>query len=764
MSNCTNKRLRDMLHHYELGLLSDKDREVVEEHLLDCEECFNSLTEFQNAAQHIVASQKVRDEISKLAGREEIVEEPGKQGKVPAPSRKLSSMFAPTFAIAAIVILLLVLKPWHIEFQPTREAIAAENRLVITHFENLTDAADSARLGEIVTSLLITDLTDSRHVQVVSSQRLHDIMHQLELDPQRPINQDIAMQVAKASRAKWVLTGNIIQIEPNLIVTFEIFESITGNVAAANRVTGENDETVFSLIDKISIEVREAMSLPVDAPDEIDRLVTDITTHSADAYRYYLEGLEYASKLYFPEAAVSFKRTLEYDSTFAMAYYHLARFYDASYITKALQYSSNTTRLEKYYIEAQFAYTNRDFDKTIEKLTRITEEFPDEKRAYFELGLMHYQLSHYEDCLRYTLNALEIDPSYKDALNQLAYAYEYLGDFENSILAIDRYINLAPDEANPYDTRGDLYAHNGYPDKALESYKKAVEIKPDFFASYRKMGNLYLYRGEFDKAEQCYMTILPTADSGYYLRRIYPGLIPYYKGKFQETLSMFDAIIQKQDSLGEDFGIMYVLRIKAFIYLQLGNYEYAIKILEHSIDVHDQIFPGEKANDRHILAQFYALSGNFEKAEQLATELQRDLAGDEKEIYRYWYAKGAIAFAQDRFDDAAAAFKETVAIKGDFPGDFMLGRSYLQLGNHEKAVELFEGALRNHEESLRLCFGTWNIKMHYYLGLAYEHSRWNEKAITQYEIFLKIWKDADPGIVEIEDAKKRLAALKKISL
>jgi hypothetical protein len=46
------------------------------------------------------------------------------------------------------------------------------------------------------------------------------------------------------------------------------------------------------------------------------------------------------------------------------------------------------------------------------------------------------------------------------------------------------------------------------------------------------------------------------------------------------------------------------------------------------------------------------------------------------------------------------------------------------------------------------------------LGLAYEKSGWNKKAIEKYEEFLDIWKNADPGIKEVQDAKERLKKLR----
>jgi hypothetical protein len=52
------------------------------------------------------------------------------------------------------------------------------------------------------------------------------------------------------------------------------------------------------------------------------------------------------------------------------------------------------------------------------------------------------------------------------------------------------------------------------------------------------------------------------------------------------------------------------------------------------------------------------------------------------------------------------------------------------------------------------------VVVYYQLGRAYEGSGWKNKAIAAYEEFLEIWKDADPGLKDVEDARERLSKLK----
>ena len=130
----------------------------------------------------------------------------------------------------------------------------------------------------------------------------------------------------------------------------------------------------------------------------------------------------------------------------------------------------------------------------------------------------------------------------------------------------------------------------------------------------------------------------------------------------------------------------------------------------------------------------------------------------------YWYAVGSIEFSKGNFEAAAKHFERAAEEEGWVTGAYcqehiMLGRAYLESGKLGQAVSEFEELLSNYSWG-HLIWAIWFVKTHYYLGLAYEKSGWNKKAIEQYEEFLEIWKEADPGIPEVEDAKERVKKLR----
>jgi len=89
----------------------------------------------------------------------------------------------------------------------------------------------------------------------------------------------------------------------------------------------------------------------------------------------------------------------------------------------------------------------------------------------------------------------------------------------------------------------------------------------------------------------------------------------------------------------------------------------------------------------------------------------------------------------------------------------VLARAYRQNGEIEKAITEYERLITFDPSTEERCL--IHPKYHYRLAKLYEQKGWAGKAIEHYERFLSLWKEADPGIAELEDARKRLDWLKR---
>ena len=236
----------------------------------------------------------------------------------PGPRRHKRKLLLPVAAVAIVVAALLIFQPFNVDISPDRPAMAGENTLAVMYFENMVDRADSTRLGEIATNLLITDLSESESVKVLSSQRLYDILKLKGKEGAKLIDRETATEVARHAGARRMLLGSILQTEPRVLITAQLVDVSTGEIDASQRVEGAVGEQVFALIDRLSEEVRKDLELPAASSSASEVSVADATTHSPEAYRSYLEGIEYERKYYFAQALGAFKRATELDPNFAI--------------------------------------------------------------------------------------------------------------------------------------------------------------------------------------------------------------------------------------------------------------------------------------------------------------------------------------------------------------------------------------------------------------------------------------------------------------
>jgi len=762
MSQCIDKHIGDKLFAYELNLLSPDDEALVELHLLQCEYCLAQAKRFAAAAERI----REHPEARKLMKRVEADEEAA-SAVVPEKRSWFSMSRAAVLVAAAVVVLLL--RPWELHFHPTEEVVASEPRIAVMYVDNLADPSDSLRLGDIATDLFITGLSQSRNVQVVSSQRLYDILKLIGREGQKRIDRTIATEVAQKSNAKWMLLGSILESTPHLIMTTQLIEVATGQVASAARIQGRDGEDICALADSLISKIGNDLSWTTSAWSGASRPQMCSRTNSLEAYRYYVEGVELTHKYNFPAASKCFRKTIELDSTFAMAYYWIAyhkwvnfQTSDTASIAKAVKYADKLTQREQLYINSMQALVLADYPRGMSLLQDLTARYPDEKEAYRLLGICHARLVQSSEAVQCFLKAIELDSLFGDAYVWVTFEFNSLGDTARARWASDKFISLEPNEPAPYSARGDLCALHGQIDQAIEWYSKAAEL--DSATYLEGLAYAYLLKKQYSRADSCFQIMAASNDSKSMRSggRVLLALVPLYQGKFSEAIEILDhglAADKMEQFWGRSNAAKHVW--KGMIYEQRGHLDSALREVEHVKFDYPKFFdPFSKIYSAVNYARLLALNKRFDDAEKVAEDLRKQMGGNETVITDYWWTVGNIELAKGNWESAVVDLENAIRHSdSEFICRASLGTAYLQAGRTNEAIPVLEKALSNYMYQ-RIIFPVQAVKAYYYLGIAYEKTGRNEDAIKQYEEFLDIWKNADPGIAEVIDARNRLARLK----
>ena len=567
-----------------------------------------------------------------------------------------------------------------------------------------------------------------------------------------------------------MILGKILATTPDLVITSQLVDVQTGNVVGSQRISGPNGTNIFTLVDSLSSEIRSDLEIPALAKKGKERPVADITTHSPEALRFYLEGNELSNKLYTKEATEKFEQAVKIDTTFASAYLQLAFCYFGLgdmvkariSVEKAAKFADRVSRKEKFLIDAyhlMFQMRSQEAKQILEEMVGL---YPDEKIAHRNLALANRFMGDHEEAIVALNRVIELDSLDKEAYNSLAYAYDDAGRYDEAIQSINKYIQLAPGEPNPYDSRGDIHARHAEVDKAIESYKKALQIKPDFEASVEKLGFMHLHSREYDIAERYfhqYGELGGTASKS--KSRGDLALIPLSQGKYDLAIRILGQGIAA-DELDKLFGRQankYDQRSRIFV--EKKEFDEALQCAQSMVGLMAEFYPEAVPYTKCLYGSLLTKAGELDSAQKISNEVREELQNRAEIDQSEWrFLEFEIKYARR---DISQALKEITQLTKTEPNDFRmrywLAATYLESDMIGEAVQEFE-RLSNWDILSKVKDPLLSSKIPYLLGICYEKSGWDKRAIDKYEEFLEIWKDADSGIPEVEDAKQRLKTLK----
>ncbi len=644
---------------------------------------------------------------------------------------------------------------------------SAHNSLAVMYFENVTDPEDKDRTAKMITSLLVTGLSESKSLTVMSTQRLYDILKQLGKEGEKSIDKGVASEIAKKAGVNIVVTGEILQSKPTIILTAEVSEVDGGKILAAEKLAGTPEETIFAIVDKLSENIKRNLLASQPADPGAASTVADVTTHSSEAYKEYLEGMDDLDKLYQREAVPHFERAIALDSTFAMAHFQLAALQPSQDLSlasfqRAMRFSDRATRKDRELIRAsEPQFLRNDLRESIRRLRDYAANYPDDKEGYYYLGILCQSAADYTGAIAAFSKTVELDPYNKVAYNTLAYAYDMSGDFDRSIWAIDKYISLAPSEANPFDSRGDLYAKHGKLAEAIDSYRKALAIKPDFYESLAKLGQAMIFTKQYAQAESCFQALSAAKDHA--MRALAARnmvVLDAYQGKFKSALSRLDRLDENASGEWLSVDLAFFDGLRANIHCAMHNYPAAAKEADKSVRAMQQAKSNGPVYLRMWLIALLVQNHELPKAETVLAELKHDIDGlDSVYLQAYWAGLGCIQQAKGDLGAAIGSLEKGVAGNTFTPRHMHLVLAYLEAKRYADAIRELEAMESNYFEEGRLV--QYGPIFYYYLGTAYELSGSSDKAVQQYETFLDCLKNADTAIPEIGDARQRLSRLKK---
>jgi len=676
--------------------------------------------------------------------------------------------------VAALVVWRVVLKK-HAAPPPS-----GKPSLAVMYFKNNTGDEKLDHWRAAISDLLITDLSQSKYLKVLSSDQLFNILGELNQADAKSYTSKVLKDVAERGGVRNIVVGSYAKAGDSFRIDLTLQEGATGELLSSERVEGKGEDSIFSLVDELTRKLKGDLKLSTkEITSDIDEDLKKITTSSAEAFKFYVEGRKFHHEQKFRESIEMMEKAVAIDHGFAMAYRSMAMSFSNLFYTsekqkclkKAFELSDRLSDRERYIIQADYyRESERFYDKAVAAYEKLLGLYPDDGMGNTGLGILYNSLEEWDKAIELYERRIRNNPEdiwpYLNIIN----CYMAKGWPEKAKAALEGYIRNYKEN---FMIRIDLAVVEfvqGQYERALAEAEKADSLNPGYYLNYIAKGCCYRGLGDWVRAEIEFKKVFGLKEiAGHLMARHMLGAMFQLRGQFkraEETMIQGLGLAEKITDKGwiSDFH-----QSLAYVFLGSARPEKALEELIKSLGAAVEI--DSLSRQKHILSArgFVELDlGNTREAQKTADTLKALIDQDaNKKASRYGdLLAGRMMIDNKDYSGATDRLLKAEALlpfQYFFDNDqvrFMdtLALAYFRQGDLEKAG-------KECEKISQLTVGAFYCgdifaKNFYRLGMICERQGDKVKARENYQKFLDLWKEADPGRPEVAEARARLASLR----
>ncbi len=677
--------------------------------------------------------------------------------------RRMAALWvAALLCVAAVIWLVLMSRQ---NSQPT--AGGPRPSVAVMFFENLTGDPALDWMRSALTSMLVTDLSQSPQLEVVGTDRLYQILDEIGRVDDPTLSFETVRQVARRARVNTVVVGSFVRAGETFRLSTRLQDADSGRILATETVEGVGEASLFGMVDEITRRIKD--SLEVGPSDTMtDRGIEAVTSSSVEAYRYYVEGNDMHMRSKEREAIPLLEKAVELDPDFAMALAklsvahwnigHVKESYD--YARRALDHVDRLTARERYYIEGRFYSINPEtLVRAIEAYERAIALYPDHGPARHNLANLYVEVERYDDAIGQYEELVRQGTDFAGTHTNLANAYAAAGRLDRGREVLQAYVEKYPDSAAGHRDLGMYLLRMGRPVEAHAELDRAAVLDPGDMAAKMAEFQLHVVRDDFPAARKVVEELTSAPELAWRVEgRLMQAVLSLFQGDSRQGLRHLAAA----EGLASDSGPLrsQVLTYTARTYLQLDQPERALRAAEAAFEAGKGYPIQNEALVMTALAR--ARLGRPQEALDAFEELRLRIASLPEKLVdrRENHLLGLMALLEGNSREAVARLDQANQTRGQAvswrPDTFAFEYGYAlwQDGRPQAALPWFENFLK--EGGILTLMPIEYVRAHYYLGLCHSAAGDREQAAKYLRRFLELWGSGDMDRQLVEDARRRL--------